>query len=84
MYIRPENREIIFHETPEVDKETCMECAKEASIIWKPAEWGVILLCPECAQSIAVQLLKDVRSYEIDNNTSVKVSSEAVYLGPRS
>jgi hypothetical protein len=84
MYIRPENRDIIFHETPELDKETCMECGKEATIIWKPAEWGVILLCPECAQTIGVQLLKDVRSHEVDNNISVKISSQTTQRGARS
>ncbi|RMF93752.1 MAG: hypothetical protein D6736_01225 [Nitrospinota bacterium] len=82
MYIRPENRELIFKGTPGLERETCMECGKEAVIIWEPAEWGVILLCGECAQTIGVQLLKDVRSYEMDNHLSVKIQSQTTPRAP--
>jgi len=59
--------------TPELDRSHCMECGKMPYILWKPAQWGAILLCGECAQIVATQLMKDVRSYELDHRVSVKV-----------
>jgi transcription elongation factor Elf1 len=75
MYIRQEDREIIMRETPELERSNCMECGKTPHILWKPARWGAILLCGECAQMVATQLMKDVRSYELDQHVSVKVGA---------
>jgi hypothetical protein len=36
---------------------------------------GAILLCGECAQVVATQLMKDVRSYELDTHVAVKVQA---------
>ena len=73
MYIREVDRAIIMQETPELERSTCMECGKAPFILWKPAQWGTILLCGECAQIVATQLMKDVRSYELEHRVSVKV-----------
>jgi hypothetical protein len=75
MYIREADRAIIMHETPELEGSTCMECGKTPYILWNPAKWGAILLCGECAQVLATQLMKDVRSYEFDQRVSVKVQA---------
>jgi hypothetical protein len=75
MYIREADRPIIMHETPELERSTCMECGKTPYILWNPAHWGAILLCGECAQMVATQLMKDVRSYELDQRVSVKVQA---------
>lgn len=73
MYIREADRAVILQKTPEVERSICMECGKTPHILWKPAQWGAILLCGECAQVVATQLMKDVRSYELDQHVSVKV-----------
>lgn len=78
MYIDNKSKDIIFNETPELEKDICMECGKEPVIIWKPATWGTILLCGECAQVIGTHLIKDVRSFEIDNSLSVKVIADLI------
>jgi transcription elongation factor Elf1 len=75
MYIHEVDRTIIIQETPELERATCMECGKTPYVLWKPAQWGTILLCGECAQVVATQLLKDVRSYEMDRKVSVKVQA---------
>jgi hypothetical protein len=75
MYIRDVDRDIIMQETPELEHSSCMECGKTPYILWNPAKWGGILLCGECAQILATQLLKDVRSYELDHHVSVKVDA---------
>jgi hypothetical protein len=80
MYIREADRDIITRETPELERTSCMECGKTPYILWKSAQWGVILLCGECAQSIATQLMKDVRSYELDQQVSVKVGATLTRL----
>jgi len=73
MYIREADRAVILQKTPEVERSICMECGKTPHILWEPAQWGAILLCGECAQVVATQLMKDVRSYELDQHVSVKV-----------
>jgi hypothetical protein len=80
MYIREADRAIIMHETPELEGSTCMDCGKTPYILWNPAKWGAILLCGECAQVVATQLMKDVRSYELDTHVAVKVQAR---LGKR-
>jgi hypothetical protein len=50
-----------------------MEYGKTPYILWNPAQWGAILLCGECAQTVATQLMKDV--YELDRHVSVKVGA---------
>lgn len=75
MYIREVDREIIMRETPELERSNCMECGKSPYILWKSAQWGTILLCGECAQTVATRLMKDVRSYELDHRVSVKVQA---------
>ena len=75
MYIREEDRDIIMGETPELERSNCMECGKTPHILWKSAQWGAMLLCGECAQIVATQLMKDVRSYELDHRVSVKVGA---------
>jgi hypothetical protein len=67
-------------ETPELEGSTCMKCGKAPYILWNPAQWGAILLCGECAQVIATQLMKDVRSYELDRQVSVKVQDTLTAL----
>jgi hypothetical protein len=57
-----------------------MECGKTPYILWKPAQWGTILLCGECTQIVATQLMKDVRSYELEHRVSVKVSAALTEL----
>jgi hypothetical protein len=78
MYIREVDRDIIMQETPELERSSCMECGKTPHILWKPAQWGAILFCGECAQIVATQLMKDVRSYELDQQVSVKVGATRV------
>ena len=80
MYIRDVDRDIIMQETPELERYSCMECGKTPYILWNPAQWEAILLCGECAQTVATQLMKDVRSYELEQHVSVKV---ATTLTPR-
>jgi transcription elongation factor Elf1 len=80
MYIREADRDIITRETPELERTSCMECGETPYILWKSAQWGVILLCGECAQSISTQLMKDVRSYELDQQVSVKVGATLTRL----
>jgi hypothetical protein len=75
MYIREVDRDIIMQETPELEHYSCMECGKMPYILWNPPQWGAILLCGECAQVVATQLMKDVRSYELDQHVSVKVGA---------
>jgi hypothetical protein len=75
MYIREVDRDIIMQETPELEHSNCMECGKTPYILWKSAQWGTILLCGECAQIVATQIMKDVRSYELDRHVSVKVGA---------
>jgi hypothetical protein len=64
-----------MRETPELERSTCMECDKTPYILWKSAQWGTILLCGACAQIVATQLMKDVRSYELDHHVAVKVGA---------
>jgi hypothetical protein len=45
MYIREADRAIIMKETPDLEGSTCMECGKTPHILWKPAQWGAVLLC---------------------------------------
>jgi hypothetical protein len=80
MYIREADRTIIMQETPELEGSTCMECGKTPYVLWKPAQWGAILLCGECAQVVATQLMKDVRSYELDRHVAVKVQAALTTL----
>jgi len=80
MYIHETDRSIIMQETPELEHTTCMECGKLPYILWKSAQWGTILLCGECAQIVATQLIKDVRSYELDHRVSVKVQANLTPL----
>lgn len=78
MYIDNKSKDLIFKGTPELERDICMECGKEPVIIWKPAVWGTILLCGECSQLIGTQLIKDVRSFELDSGLSVKVKTEVI------
>ncbi|MBI4639065.1 MAG: hypothetical protein HY731_00115 [Candidatus Tectomicrobia bacterium] len=80
MYIREVDRPIIVKATPEVDHSTCMECGKLPYIFWNSSQWGTILLCGECAQIVATQIMKDVRSYELDHRVSVKVNATLTQL----
>jgi hypothetical protein len=52
-----------------------MECGKTPYIPWNPTQLGAILLCRECAQTIAMQLMNDLRCYELDQHVSVKVAA---------
>ena len=75
MYIREVDRDIIMEETPELEHATCMECGQMPYILWKSAQWWAVLLCGACAQTIATQLMKDVRSDELDHHVSVKTGA---------
>lgn len=75
MYIREVDRDIIMQETPELERSTCMECGKSPYILWKSTQWGAVLLCGAWAQTIATQLMKDVRSDELDHHVSVKIGA---------
>jgi hypothetical protein len=59
----------------ELGSDGCMHCEQAGVIAWRLREVG-LLLCGECAQYLATQLMKDVRSYEIDQNITVKVRTE--------
>jgi hypothetical protein len=59
----------------ELGADTCMQCEQAGVIAWRLRQVG-LLLCGECAQYLATQLLKDVRSYELDQNVTVKVRTE--------
>ena len=52
-----------------------MECGKTPYILWKSAQWGAVLLCGAWAQTVATQLMKDVRTYELDHHVSVKIGA---------
>jgi hypothetical protein len=75
MYIHEADRDMIMQETPELERYSCMECSKTPYILWNPAQWGAMLLCGECAQIVATQLMKDVRSYELGRHVSLKVEA---------
>jgi hypothetical protein len=80
MYIQEGDRDIIMQETPELEHSNCMECGKTPYILWKSTQWGAVLLCGECAQIVATQLMKDVRSYELGHHVSVKVGARLTPL----
>jgi transcription elongation factor Elf1 len=80
MFIRESDRPIIMQKTPDLERTVCMECGKVPHVLWKPARWGTILLCGECAQVVATQLMKDVRSYELDHGVAVKVRAHLTAL----
>ena len=78
MYIKQDDQAEILNHLPDLEEASCMECGAEPRILWTAACKGLILLCPSCAQLIGVQLLKDVRNYELDQKVSVRANIEVV------
>ena len=75
MYMGPkEKRRLIEHGAITGD-EPCAMCEREPVIIWQIGS-SPLLLCGEHAQYLGTHLLKDVRSYEIADQVSVKVRME--------
>lgn len=78
MYMKRREENEILQRLPDLDKSVCMECGGEPRILWTAAKYGLILLCAGCAQVIGLQLLKDVRSYELDEKVSVRMHVDVV------